>query len=334
MGTVVYIFSISNAFGDAASYEVREVTVPYERVFDGVVESVHRSTVSAQTSGRITDVKFDVNDVVPQGAVILRFDDAEQKMRVEAADAAVRDVAAQLKESTDDLARVKSLVTRSLASKADLDRAQAQRQSAQARYDGAIARQSEAKQQLEYTIVKAPYSGVVVERHVQVGEAVQVGTPLMTGFSLDTLRVSTTVPQDVASIARNSPQVRIIHNGSVFKSGTVTVFPYADPSPHGFRVRVAIPAEFNQGLFPGSFVKVAFVVAQEPRILVPAKTLVQRGEVTAVYVQNSERSEPTLRYVRLGRPHDGGTVEVISGLAVGERVMLDPHSAVVRRRAE
>lgn len=334
IGSIVCVFVANNAFGDAAYYEVHEVTVPYERVFDGVVESVHQSTVSAQTSGRIIEVKFDVNDVVPQGAVILRLDDAEQKMRVEAADAAVRDSAAQLKESTDDLARVNSLVARSLASKADLDRAQAQRQSAQARYDGAIARQSEAKQQLEYTTVKAPYGGVVVERHVQVGEAVQVGTPLMTGFSLETLRVSTTVPQDVATIARENPQVRIIHNGSVFKSGMVTVFPYADPSPHGFRVRVSIPPEFNHGLFPGSFVKVGFVVAQESRLVVPTETLVQRGEITAVYVQEKDQSEPTLRYVRLGRPREGDTVEVVAGLTVGDRVVLERRSAVVRRRAD
>lgn len=311
-------------------FEVREVDTAFERVFDGVVESVKQSTVSAQTSGRIEEIHFDVNDVVPKGAVLLRINDTEHQARLRQADADVREAKARAKEAQDDFNRIKNLVDRKLTSQADLDRAQATLKAAQARGDQAQARFAEAKQQLNYTVVSAPYPGVVVERHVQTGEAVQVGQSLMTGFSLDELRVATTIPQDMVAVARSVTQARILYDGESIASDSITVFPFADPGSHGFRVRVNLPSA-GKGLSPGMFVKVAFPVATEKRLLVPQAAVVQRGEVTGVYVM-VQGDAPSFRYVRLGRPQQPDRVEILAGLQPGESIAVDPRWAATVRR--
>lgn len=312
-------------------FEVREVSAQYERVFDGIVEPVQQSTMSAQTSGRIVELNFDVNDVVPKGSVILRLDDTEQQARVRQADADVREATARLKEARDDHERVKSLVGRKLASQADLDRAQAQLNAAQARQDMTQARLAEAKQQLAYTVVTAPYGGVVVARHVQVGETAQVGQRLMTGFSLEELRIATTVPQDLVGAVRGANRARVMTDTGVFESDAITVFPFADDQSHGFRVRVALPPS-PSGLMPGMFVKVGFPVGSEARLVVPRQSIVQRGEVTGVYVFEAESAEPAFRYVRIGRPQDPDMVEVLAGVQVGETIALNPQNAAASRR--
>jgi multidrug efflux pump subunit AcrA (membrane-fusion protein) len=108
-------------------------------------------------------------------------------------------------------------------------------------------------------------------------------------------------------------------------AASVTILPTADPATHTFRVRAGIPAG-TAGLWPGMTVKVAFAAGDAQRIMVPAAVLVRRGEIDGIYVIGSDNSVG-LRLVRLGH-RSGDDVEVLSGLAAGERVVRDPEAAV------
>jgi multidrug efflux pump subunit AcrA (membrane-fusion protein) len=77
---------------------VSEVT-PRERIWDGTVEAVNQSTVSAQTSGRVAELGYDVNDFVPKGAVIARFTDTEQRAALRIANATLEEAIARLDEA-------------------------------------------------------------------------------------------------------------------------------------------------------------------------------------------------------------------------------------------
>jgi membrane fusion protein, multidrug efflux system len=91
-----------------------------------------------------------------------------------------------------------------------------------------------------------------------------------------------------------------------------------------------------KGVYPGMFAKVAFVVGEERRLVVPRAAVVQRGEVSGLYVQ-AEDGRITLRHIRLGRLLADETVEVLAGLSEGEQVAVDPiraGAALVERRAE
>lgn len=312
------------------------VTLPVERVFDGVVEAVKRSTVSAETSGRIVEINFDVDDYVEKGAVIVRFRDEEPRARLEAAEAGLREARARLAQAEQEHARVKRLHERKLVSKSAMDAATAELRSARARVEVAQARVQEAREQLENTVVRAPYSGIVVERHVEVGEAANVGTPLMTGLSLEQLRAVVRLPQGLVQNVRANGEAHILlpERGQRAASRQLTVFPYADAVTHTFTVRVELPAKVD-GLYPGMLVKVAFTVDTARRLMVPARAVVHRSEVTALYVVSPDGAI-ALRLVRVGR-HRNGQVEILAGLEEGEVVALDPIRAGValkRQRSE
>ena len=79
--------SIEAEPAELATAEVRYVQTPQERVLDAVIEAVKQATVSAQTSGRIIEINFDVDDYVEKGTILLRFRDKEQRARYDAGQA-------------------------------------------------------------------------------------------------------------------------------------------------------------------------------------------------------------------------------------------------------
>lgn len=310
---------------------VERVSGTRERVLDGVIEAVNESTVSAQVAGRIVEVAVDVDDYVPEDTVIVRFRDKEQRARVAEAEAARDEALARRANARTDFQRVSDLFERRLVSQADYDQAQAELRSAEARVEAATAALEQAREQLEHTVVRAPYSGIVTQRHVEVGESTTVGQPLLTGFSLEKLRARVEVPQRLIEPLRRIGQARVLLDGveqCCASDESITIFPYADASTNTFTVRVDLPPEI-EGLFPGMLVKVAFNVGSRQYLAVPAGTVVRRSEVTGVYVVEGERI--TFRQVRIGHESDG-MVEVLAGLSEGEQVALDPLLAQARQR--
>jgi multidrug efflux pump subunit AcrA (membrane-fusion protein) len=171
----------------------------------------------------------------------------------------------------------------------------------------------------------------VTERHVQVGETAQPGQRLMSGLSLEQLRVVVDVPQTLIRQVRAIGKARVEQPGNGWiDAESLTVFPYADPASNTFRVRLDLKPG-TRDMFPGMFVKTAFVTGLREELTIPARAVVQRSEVTGVYVVTPD-GRIGLRQIRLGRDNEDGTVSVLAGLSEGERVALDPVEAAVRMK--
>lgn len=310
-----------------AAYEV----APRERIWEGTVEAVNRATVSAQTSGRVAELPYDVDDFVEAGSVIVRLTDTEQRAAVQRARGALGEAEARLAEASQEFERVEGMYRNETVSKARFDQAKANRDAAEARLEAARANLAEAEEQLGYTVVEAPYSGIVSERHVQVGELVTPGQPLMSGLSLESLRVNVSVPQSMIDPIREIGRAFVYVDDKRIEGESLTFFPVADPVSNTFRVRVNLP-DRSATLYPGMFVKVGFVVGETRRLLIPAASVVERSELSAVYVVD-EAGIVSLRQTRLGRRF-GDDVEVLAGLDAGERVALDPVEAGVYAKAQ
>jgi multidrug efflux pump subunit AcrA (membrane-fusion protein) len=91
---------------------VRPVRAPLERTVDGTIEAVNQATVSAQTAGRITEILYDVNDVVPAGAVIIRLKGNEQRAGLQGAQAALTEAKARNAEAATTYQRIADLYQR------------------------------------------------------------------------------------------------------------------------------------------------------------------------------------------------------------------------------
>ena len=286
-----------------------EIT-PREQVVDAVIEAVQRTTVSAQTSGRIIEVNVDVDDFVNKGDVIVRLRDRAQR-------SALNSAAAKAREGQANFKRVEELYAKKSVSKAEYDRARATA-------EAALAAQEQAQEQLDNTVIRAPYAGIVVTRHVEMGESVSAGKQIMTGISLEKLRAVANVPQmNIDSIRRLSSAWVILptQKDRRIQGQKLTFSPYADPATHTFKVRVDLP-DGTYGLYPGMYSKVAFIVGEEQRVLIPSHSVVYRGEVTGVYILNKDAI--SLRQIRVGRTFASGQIEVLAGLDEGEIVAQDP----------
>jgi RND family efflux transporter MFP subunit len=331
----VFIYLLTAAFAaspvaaaELPTAEAKIAVVDEEQVLDGVVEAVNRSTVSAQTSGRIIELPFDVDDYVEQGQVIVRFRDTEQKAQLEQAQASLAEAQAQLAQAKAAYERIASLLDKKLVSKSQMDQARAAYESAKAREEAARAALDQAREQFDHTVVHAPYSGIVVARQVEIGETATVGQPLMTGLSLEHLRVAVEVPQEYIDTLRANRAARVLlPDGESLDAAAIRVFPYASEKSHTFRVRVTLP-KGQHGIYPGMLVKVAFVSGRRESLMVPREAVVRRSEVTAVYVLDKQ-GELHFRQIRAGTVRADGRVPVLAGLDPGETIITDPVRAAV-----
>lgn len=328
-GQVQYAQATNNN-SELATADVTLDLMSREFRLDGVVEAIHKATVSAQTGGTIQKILVDVDDYVEKGAVIIQLKDVSQKAQLKKAQAGEKEAISHLSKAEDEFKRIEDIYAKKVVSKSKMDEATHAVSAAKARLDSARASLDEAREQLSHTRVKAPYSGIVIERHVEVGETVQTGAKLMTGVSLDKLRVNVDVPQNLIN------KIRIFSKAFVYTDAAIggdqvqvtvdkiTVFPIADRASNTFKVRLDLP-EGIDGLFPGMFVKASLVVGEKQVLQVPQQSIVYRSELTAVYVLTDDGSI-NFRHVRLGRASNDSQI-VLSGLSVGEKVALDPIKA-------
>lgn len=313
------------AMPELVTLEVQRQQVTRERQRDGVVEAVHRATLSAQTRGRVVELPFDVNDHVQAGQVLVRFTDVEQRSVARQAQAALRAAQATFAEADAEHRRIDEIHARGLVSRSQLDQALVRRDSAAAQLQAARAALQEAGEHVDYTQVRAPYTGLLTGRHVEAGETVQPGQPLLSVLSLDRLRIQVAVTQtEAAAIRADGRAWLLLDDGRRIQAARVTVFPQADPARHDVQVRVELP-ETATGLMPGMIAKVAFADGEVLPLLLPETSLLRRGELLGVYVQDSQ-GRVLLRQLRIGRRHDG-QVEVLAGVREGERVVADPLQA-------
>jgi RND family efflux transporter MFP subunit len=303
----------------------REVDQGYS--VDGVVEAAKQSTVAAQIAGRIVAINFDVGDSVKQGAVIVRIDEREVADAYAGGQAQIAQAQAALRNAQAIYERTRQLFSQKFVSEATLDKALADYKAAQAQLEAAAALGSQAATVKGFATVVAPYSGVVAQRHVELGEMVTPGKPLMTGFDPRDMRVVASIPQDKLGEVKKSGAMRI-EFPALAKSvagGSITFLPAADAQTHTTRVRVNLPQSVA-GAYPGMFARVHFTTGRAQKLVIPAAAVVRRSELTAVYVV-SDGGAVRLRQIRLGEAAGEGGIEALAGLSPGDKIALEPAKA-------
>lgn len=274
----------------------------------GVVEATNAATVSAQVSGRVERVLVEVGDEVPAGATIVTITSVEQYQLLSQAQSQLAAAKANLLAAQQEYDRVERLVTQNLLPKAEEDRVKAALDTAKAQQKSAAAAVARAQEQLSYTEIKAPYGGLVSERLVEPGELVQPGTPLLSGFDPEQLRIHVDIPATYASAAAEYQWARVAGVEPV----DFQVFPTAHQQSGTQRIRLNLPA--NTGFLPGQWQSVQVQVAEHQGIVVPAKALYRQGEMTLVKL-----ADGSWRAVRTGDTY-GDQIEIVAGLAAGEVV--------------
>jgi HlyD family secretion protein len=197
-------------------------------------------------------------------------------------------------------------------STADLARAQSQVQQAQ-------ASKSQVTANLDYGSVTAPFNGVVTRRHTEVGAMAGAGQSIVTMENTSKQRFSVDVPESSIAQIKQGDLVKIrldpikqVINGTVDR-----VIPTANPTSHSFTIKIALPT--NTALMSGMFGRLEIPGTLRQGIRIPTTALMRRGQLEGVYIMGSNH-QATLRWVKTGKAQNG-TVEIVSGLSSGDRVV-------------
>ncbi len=319
----------------APSRPVTVTTVTSSTLLDrisatGQLLAKEEAEIAAEVSGRITEILVDEGSAVEQGAVVLAIDPERRALALESAKARREEAAANLKEQRRELRRIAELTERGVASQTQLDQAATAKKLAESRLAAADADLGVAQRALDDAAVKAPFAGLIARRMVGRGEYVNQGEPLFELVALDPIEVEFHVTEVDSGRVRLGQTVEIRvdpYPDQVFHATVSVVSPTIDPRTRTLRVKAVLDNAAG-ALRPGLFARIDLGVAERSGIaMIPEEAVLQRAEGSVVFRCDDEhRVERIL--VRTG-VHRDGNVEIVSGLAAGDRVVVRGHASLV-----
>ena len=312
--------------GVGATLEVALRELPQTIAAEGVVEAVKQATLGAQVAGRIVELNVKAGDTVRAGQVLARIDARTADQAVAASLSQVAEAEANLANAKRKHERNRDLLAQKFVSQAAVDQSEAEYKAALAQLAAVKANAGQAVATQSFNTITAPYAGVIGATHAELGDMAQPGRALVTVFDPRELRVTATLSQATLTRVKLDVPVRIdlTATGKGVTATKLTVIPLADTRTHTTQVRLDLPA--TEGVLPGQFARAHFVTGTVRALAVPATALLRRGEVTAVYVIDAQ-GRPQLRQVRTGEVVADGQVEILAGLAGGERIAQNPVQA-------
>lgn len=318
----------------------------------GYVIARRQATVSSKVTGKVTELLIEEGMPVQQGQVLARLDDSNARMQLmlsqsqlDASRAQLTEIRVQLADAERQLKRSQELHDRKLVADAALDNAKASVEGLQARLESAqqnvqVAQRNVAlyRQQLDDMVVRAPFAGVITVKNAQVGEMISplsaggAGTRTGIGTLVDMESLEIEVDVNENFINRVRPGQRVEGTLNAYPDwkipcAVIAVIPTADRSKATVKVRIGIQAK-DPRIIPDMGVRVSFLpdapgeaaAAEAPRgVMIPAEAVRDNGGAKVVFVIGDGVVER--RAVGLGGER-GGQVQVIAGLAAGERVAL------------
>jgi RND family efflux transporter MFP subunit len=288
--------------------EVGLAPLPIRVEVTGQVAAASQATLSSKIQGTVQELPVREGSAVSKGQVLVRLDSRDLETNLARAEA-------ELENARSTLNRIEHLLAQDAATKQEVD-------DARRTFKVAEAGRRAAQVQLSYTVIKAPFDGVVTEKKVEVGELASPGQPLLKLEDPRRLRLETTVAEgDLKAIQRGAKMpVTIDALGPTPLQGTVAqILPTGDPATHTFLVKIDLPPA--PGLKTGMFGRMQFEKGTSQTMVLPKSAVIERGQLTGVYVVGGDRIA-RLRWVKVGRRFED-RLEILSGLNVGELVLTD-----------
>ncbi|HSR14955.1 MAG TPA: efflux RND transporter periplasmic adaptor subunit [Gemmatimonadales bacterium] len=300
---------------------VRDTVVTDAFEAAGLAEPVQRAMMSTKLMARVLEVTVREGDRVARGQVLVRLDAADLQARRGQAEAGLAAAEAARQDAMAQARRIRALYADSAAPKATLDAVEAGLARAEAAVRQAEAARSEVDAVDAYATLRAPFAGVVTQRLADPGAFAAPGMPLVVVEDQSSLRLSVTAAPDAVRGIRRGDRL----DGTVAGQPVEAVVEGVVPAPGGHVMTVnAMVPNRGDAVFAGSAASLALPLGTRPAILVPGAAIVREGDLTGVRVRVAEGSD--LRWIRTGRPRDG-QVEVLSGLAAGDQVIVPPAAA-------
>lgn len=281
------------------------------------------ASLRAEVPGAVVAVLLDPGTAVTKGTPIVRIDDAAIRDAYLSAKSGVTQAELAADIAKREQSRAEKLLAAGAVAQTVVEQARRGALGAQAQLDDARARLASAQKNLDNTVVKAPYDGVVSERQVNPGDIVAPGAPLVTVVDPSTMRLEGTVPADqLGAVHLGAPVSFTVtgYPGRTFTGAISNIYPSADPGTRQVRLFARIP-NAGRGLVAGLYATGRVASASHEGIVAPLNALDMRGlkpAVSRVKGGKVERVEVTLGTRDDATEH----VELSSGVAAGDTLLV------------
>jgi RND family efflux transporter MFP subunit len=325
----------------------------------GTVAARKTVQLTAQLPGRVDTIAGQEGDRFSAGTVLIALDDNAWQAKLDAAVAARESAAAAIRNAsvqynrelvspqagassqapggmgmpammdqmfTNPMQSFMGMRNRGAERGSDLVARETQIAQANTAYRQAEAQIKEIQAILRDTKSVAPFAGIIETVHVEVGDTVQPGQPLLNFSETTGFQVEADVPVRLRPGLREGMplNVRLDGRGAAIAAPVSRIFPVADPDQHTVRIELDLPA--NTVATVGQYVEVTVPdtnVSATERLLLPKSAVIIKGGLPLVYAVGAE-GRAKLRVVRLGEEADRNYVVVLSGIQAGDRVVNDP----------
>jgi len=300
----------------------------------GTIKAKTTSIVAARVMGTITDVKVKEGDKVKAGDVLMTIDDREMAQKSAAAEAGHKEALNVLESARQNKSlaevtyrRYKNLYEEKVISGQEMDQIETAKKVAESEYERVNEMVKRTKASLEearvyygFTKITAPVSGIITEKRIDRGSMAMPGVPLITVDDISQFKIEAYVDEKLSGKFKIGLSAYVVLGTTGERiEGTVGELVSAiDPASRTSLIRVYVK---SPALKPGIFAKVLIPEGKKDAVLVPKKAIVERGQLTGVYVVD-EKSIMTYRLIKTGKPF-GEKVEALSGLKGGEDIVVN-----------
>ncbi len=296
-------------------------------VVTGSIQPERKADLRAEVSAVVMQVLKENGDAVRKGDVLVRMDQTSIQDNLRSAEDNARNAVQSLDQAERNLQRLKTLRASGMTSLQALDDAEVRRNGAQSELSASNARAVVARQQLERTVVRAPFDGVVSDRKVSAGDTASIGKELLKVIDPTSMRFAGRVSADKISQVSVGQAVGFRINGyagQIFRGKVTRV----DPSANDVTRQVEVLVSFSDAAQPkvaGLYAEGTIESSNVQALTLPESVLVKAGDKASVWrVANNTLSQVVLQVG--ARDARTGNIEVRSGLAEGDIILRTPSS--------
>ncbi len=298
-------------------------------IISGSLQPVTKAALNAEVSGIVMQVLKDNGDVVQQGDVLAKLDPTIYRDKLLSAQEAVRSAEVTLAQANRQLTRMQSLSKQSLVTQEGLESAENKANQSLSDLASAKARLVEARQQLDKTEVRAPFSGVVAQRYASAGDTAQVGKSLMLLIDPASIRFEGFIAADRVGQVKVGQAVSFKVNGyqGKFFTGSVErINPLANENTRQVQILVQMD-KTDEPLVAGLYAEGHIEAENRQALMVPQSALVKEGD--HAYLWQLQDNVLNKVAVELGEPDERwGTQQILSGIKAGATVLRHPQGAL------
>jgi RND family efflux transporter MFP subunit len=298
---------------------IASISIPEQFEVSGTVKAKNSAQLSARISGTVSGIQAKEGDRVRRGVLLLTLDALESTAGATGAAHAVEEALARKKLADVTFERFSKLYEEQAVTRQELDIRRSERDVA----NQVLARARESARAASavagYTRIVAPVNGVVTAKSVDLGATVFPGMPLMTVEEEGRYRLEVAVPESLQGKVAVGASVPVSLDGVPAGAvGTVVeIVPKVDPLSRTFTVKLDISPS---GARSGRFGRALLPVGQKRGILAPKASVVERGQLTYIWVVDS-RNIARMRLVKPGAVL-ADRIEILAGLSEGERIVV------------